>query len=174
MSENSQESTVGPFSGPQETGTPESETDANSQESKTDEFAQLPADHPLVTALERQKAENKTLRERAAKLDEIEEAQKTEAEKAADRLAAAEQRTADLTARAARLELALEYRLSKDDAALLEGVTDPDALQRLAQRLAVKAEESRGPKPDPNQGRQSRGPATTADLFAAAVESQFR
>lgn len=168
MSENSHEATAEPAQSP---GTPEPETDPHEPST---EPAHLPADHPLVTALERQKAENKALRERAARLDEIEEAQKTEAERAADRLREAEQRTADLSARAVRLELALEHRLSKDDAALLDGVTDPDALQRLAQRLAVKAEEARGPKPDPNQGRQSRGPATTADLFAAAIEPQFR
>lgn len=77
----------------------------------------------------------------AKRLAEIEEAQKSEAEKVAERLAKAEQAAAEAEARALRREIALEHKLSKDDAALLDAVTDEDAMRRLAERLAQQAAE---------------------------------
>ena len=57
----------------------------------------LPDDHPLVTALARQKAENEALKEKARRLDALEESQKTEAEKLADRLAEVKTETEQLS-----------------------------------------------------------------------------
>ena len=79
--------------------------------------------------------------EAAKRLAEIEEANKSEAEKTAERLAKAEQAAAEAEARALRREIALEHKLSKDDAALLDAVTDEDAMRRLAERLAQQAAE---------------------------------
>lgn len=76
----------------------------------------------------------------AKRLAEIEEANKSEAEKAAERLAKAEQSARDAEARALRREVALEHKLSKDDAALLDSITDEDAMRRLAERLGQQAE----------------------------------
>src|SRR5690606_16660079 len=81
------------------------------------------------------------LKAKAAKLDEIEEANKSEAEKVAERLAKAERAAAEAEARALRREIALEHKLSKDDAALLDAVSDEDAMRRLAARLAEQAAE---------------------------------
>jgi len=72
----------------------------------------------------------------AQRLAEIEEANKTEAEKAAERLAKAEQTAKDAEARVLRREVALEHKLGKDDAALLDSITDEDAMRALAARLA--------------------------------------
>src|SRR5690606_9263553 len=77
----------------------------------------------------------------AKRLAEIEEAQKSEAEKAAERLAKAERAAAEAEARALRRDIALEYKLSKDDAGLLDAVSDEDAMRRLAERLAGQAAE---------------------------------
>src|SRR5690554_217731 len=79
--------------------------------------------------------------EAAKRLAEIEEAQKSEAEKVAERLAKAERAAAEAEARALRREIALEHKLSKEDAALLDAVSDEDAMRRLAARLAEQAAE---------------------------------
>jgi len=79
--------------------------------------------------------------EAAKRLAEIEEAQKSEAEKVAERLAKAERAAAEAEARALRREIALEHGLSKEDAALLDAVSDEDAMRRLAERLASQAAE---------------------------------
>jgi hypothetical protein len=82
-------------------------------------------------------ADYKDLKAKAARLDEIEEANKTEAQKAAERLAKAEQTARDAEARALRREIALEHQLGKDDAALLDALTDEDKMRALAARLAA-------------------------------------
>lgn len=79
--------------------------------------------------------------EAAKRLAEIEEAQKSEAERVAERIAKAEQATRDAEARALRREIALEHGLSKEDAVLLDAVSDEDAMRRLAARLAEQAAE---------------------------------
>src|SRR5665647_2883592 len=62
---------------------------------------QLPDDHPLVKTLAAQKDEIKVLKEKAARLDQIEQANRTDAEKAADRIAAAEAEVAGVPAKVA-------------------------------------------------------------------------
>src|SRR5690606_38338309 len=79
--------------------------------------------------------------EAARRLAEIDEAQKSEAEKFAEQLAKAEAAAREAEARALRREIALEHGLSKEDAALLDAVTDEDAMRRLAARLAKQAAE---------------------------------
>lgn len=96
----------------------------------------------------------------AKRLSEFEEAQKSEAEKAADRTAKAEQRAAEAEARALRREVALEHKLSKDDADLLDSLTDEDAMRRLAERLALASEDKRKTNTVPSEGKT---PAVAAD-----------
>lgn len=117
------------------TVTPELVADASASDGTTEPI-QLPDDHPLVLSLQAQKAEIKALKEKTRRLDQLEESQKTTEEKAAEREAAAERRAAEAEARAVRRETALEFRLSKDDAKLLDAVIDEDAMRALAQRLA--------------------------------------
>lgn len=110
------------------------------------EPAQLPDDHPLVKAYAAQKDEIKALRGRSEKLAEIEDANKTEIQRATEAATAAEQRAAEAEARALRREVALEVGLSKDDAAYLDALTDEDAMRALATRLAAAATQ-KAPQP---------------------------
>lgn len=111
----------------------------------------LPDDHPLVKTLAAQKEKIAALQEKARRLDEIEESNKSEAEKASERLAAAEAEAAEAKAKNLRLGVALEHNLSTDDIALLEGITDEGIMRALAARLAPTPG-VRVPAPNPGQG----------------------
>lgn len=80
----------------------------------------------------------------AARLVEIEDANKTEAQRAADAQKSAEERAIAAEARVLRREVALEHSLSKDDAGLLDGITDEDAMRALAARLATPVAQRHG------------------------------
>lgn len=101
---------------------------------------QLPDDHPLVKALAAQKAEITALKA-------ADNAGKTEAQQNAERLAAIEKRATDAEARVTRRDLALEHKLSKDDAALLDNLTDEAAMKALAARLAGESDKKRNHVP---------------------------
>ena len=109
------------------------------------------------------------LKAKAARLDEIEAANKTEAQKMADRLELAEKSAAQAQRDALRFKIASKFGVTDDDADLFLTGTDEETLTKQAERLAARAEESgkpRAPRPDPNQGRTgASGPKTTADSF---------
>ena len=130
----------------------------------------LPDDHPLVKTLASQKDEIKALKAKATRLDEIEDAQKTAEQRAAESLSAAEKRVADAEARADRRDVAIEHGLSTEDAALLDDLTDPDSMRRLAARLAAAAQAEAGPRtPRPNPAqREGDSPADDKDAQARA------
>src|SRR5690606_35925629 len=135
------------------------------QEGKPETF-----DAEYVAKLRREAAryrtEAKANAEAAKRLAEIEEAGKSEAEKAAERVAEAERRAAEAEARVLRREIALEHKLDKDDAALLDALTDEDAMRSLAKRLAVPAT---GKNYVPREGTTT----TTTTSGAAADEREF-
>lgn len=112
----------------------------------------LPDDHPLVTALETLKEENKALKSAAS-------SGKTEADKVAERLAEVERRANEAEARASRRDIALEHNLSKEDAALLDSLTDEKAMKTLAARLAGESDKKRNHVPregsNPKPGEDS-------------------
>lgn len=131
---------------------------------------QLPDDHPLVKTLQAQKEQIKKLKERAQRLDEIEQEQMSESEKSEARIRAAEERAAELESANARKDVAITYGLSPEDTELLDGVTDIDAMKRIAERLAKQAEKEAGPrtpKPHPAQ-RDGDTPAESQDAVARA------
>ena len=100
-------------------------------------------DRRIGHRLERERAkfsDYPDLQEKAKRLEEIEAANKSEAEKAAERESAATKRAVEAEARATRRDVALEHGLSKDDAALLDNLTDEDAMKALAVRLADASE----------------------------------
>ena len=108
----------------------------------------------------------------AKRLGEIEEAQKSEAEKAAERLTRAEQRAVEAEAKALRREVALDPAgdgslppLTKDDAALLDALTDEDAMRRFAERLANASEDKR--KKNNVSPREGKTPSTAVDARRA-------
>lgn len=82
----------------------------------------------------------------AKRLAEIEDAQKSEAQKAADALTKAEQRAAAAEAKALSLSIATEHKLGSEDAALLAALPDEDSMRALATRLAgqVAAQKKNG------------------------------
>lgn len=79
------------------------------------------------------------LKAAADRLAEIEEANKSEDQKRADAVAAAEARASEAEAKALRREVALEHSLTADDAVLLDAITDETAMRSLAERLAKPA-----------------------------------
>jgi membrane protein involved in colicin uptake len=81
--------------------------------------------------------------EAAKRLAEIENAQKTAEQKAAELLAQVEKRAVEAEAKALRRDVALEFKLSKDDAALLDTISDEDAMRALAGRLAQSESDRR-------------------------------
>jgi len=110
-----------------------------------------------------------------ARLAELEEANKTAEQKAAEKLAEIEKRASELTAKEARADVAAETGIPAN---ILAGPADstPEAIKAFADLLTdytEKAGKPRSPRPDPNQGRSGGGTATTADQFAAAIEPHF-
>lgn len=77
----------------------------------------------------------------AEELAQIKEAQKTEAQKAADRLAEAEAKASAAEAAAVRWKVAAKFGVSDEDADLFLTGTDEETLTRQAQRLTGLAEE---------------------------------
>jgi hypothetical protein len=78
------------------------------------------------------------LKAKAAKLDEIEAANKSEIEKATEKAAAAEQAAAAAKAEALRWKIAAKHGITDDDAELFLTGTDEETLTKQAQRLAER------------------------------------
>ena len=111
--------------------------------------------------------------EAAKRLGEIEESQKSEAEKAAERLAKAEQRATEAEARALRREIAIEHKLGKEDAELLDSLTNEDAMRRLAERLASAAEDKKNNGNFvPNEGNNPSPPTDSKREFLRGLTRQ--
>jgi Fe2+ transport system protein B len=142
-------------------GTATTET-VETDDSTTTQWDELPADHPLVKTLAKQKedlreqrARNAALAEKARKLDEIEQANKSEAEKLAERAAQAEARATALETAAIRNQIALERGLTPTQAKRLMGATreelEADADELLAD---LKASRPSAAASADGQGRQ--------------------
>lgn len=108
---------------------------------------------------------------RAAKLDEIEAANKTEAEKVAERLAAAEKRAVELEARALRSDVALAKGVP---ASLLTGSTQEELEAAADALIEFRGEQKQTPSSSALgrvNGQTVKG--TTADQFAAFLGEQL-
>lgn len=110
---------------------------------------------------------------KAAQLDKIEEANKSEAQKLADQVAQAEARAQAAESGLLRERIAREYGITdQGDVDLFLTGNDEETLKKQAVRLSERtadASKPRSPRPDPAQGRPQGGAASTADQFAAAV-----
>ncbi|HHX46968.1 MAG TPA: hypothetical protein GX718_06300 [Brevibacterium sp.] len=119
---------------------------------------------------EQRAKENKSA---AEELSQIKDAQKSDAERAADALAQAQADAESARAELLRYRVAAEHGITDaEDIALFLTGTDADTLTKQAARLAARAvDESkpRIPRPDPNQGRSGDAAASTADQFAGVV-----
>lgn len=113
-----------------------------------DEFKPITSQDDLNRVLdarlkrEREKfADYKDVKAKASRLDEIEQASKSEAQKATDRLAAAEKDVAVARRESLRLRVAAKHGISDDDADLFLNGDDEATLTRQAERLTGRETE---------------------------------
>lgn len=89
----------------------------------------------------------------AKELAEIRESQKSDAQKVADRLAAAETAASEARAESLRLRVAAKHGISDDDADLFLTGADEATLTRQAERLAGRTAETKSKHRVPSEGR---------------------
>lgn len=95
--------------------------------------------------------------EKAKRLDEFEESQKSELQKAADAAAAAKADADATRAELARLQAAVKHSLSEEDLELLGTHGTPDEIEARAQKLAARLKGVEANKPKPDFGAGDRG-----------------
>lgn len=137
------------------------------------------------TKIAKANSEARALRERlrelegkAARLDEIEAANKSELEKANERAAAAERERQQSQAEALRWRIAAKHGISDEDAELFLTGIDADTLTKQAERLTERdAERKKNGNRAPNEGKTPSPPGTdpvrefARSLFGAANDS---
>lgn len=117
------------------------------------------------------RTEAKANADAAKRLAEIEESQKTEAQKAADRLAAAEREREEARAEALRWKVAAKHGIDDEDAALFLTASDEETLTKQATRLAARtAQGKRNGNYVPREGTTSKA---TPNDERAAVQALF-
>lgn len=144
----------------------ETETEAEPQ---TATAVELPADHPLVKKLAIQKDEIKDLKSKAARLAEIEEAQKSDAEKTADWIAKAEAEAASVPSKVAdalKTHLVALHEISDEDAELFLTATDPDVLLKQVTRLVGQTGKRKNTNTVPREGATTEPAANDEAAFA--------
>lgn len=115
----------------------------------------------------------------ASRLAEIEESQKTEAQRLTDAKTAAEAETATARTEALRWRIAAKHGISDEDADTFLTGTDEESLTKQAERLTALAKTaepntSPGPRPDLSQGSHSGTPsASPAQDFANFMTGQL-
>ena len=120
-------------------------------------------------ARERSKyADYKDVKAKAAKLDEIEQANKSEIDKAMDRVAKAEAEAATVpnkVADALRSHLVALHKIPADDAELFLTASDPDLLLKQVDRLVARGSEAAADqrKTGNHVPREGKTPAPPAD-----------
>lgn len=137
-------------------------------EPETNETDQLPGDHPLVKTLAAQKAEIKDLKGKAAKLAKIEEEQKSEAEKAADRVSKAEAEAAAVPAKVAaalKEHLVALHQFDAEDSELFLTADEPELLLKQVSRLLDRSDKRRK-NHVPREGANPQAAASEDTAFA--------
>lgn len=116
----------------------------------------------------------KALKEKAEKFDELDAANKSEIEKANDRLTAAERERDAARSESMRLRVAAKHGITDEDADLFLTGTDEETLTKQAQRLADRASErKKNGTVVPREGRTPHPPQAddmreyTRQLFAS-------
>lgn len=149
------------------------ETEQAEQEFNAPE-SQEELDRIIQARLDRERkrfADYDEVKAKAAKLEEIEQANKTEAEKAAARAEAAEKRANELEAKALKAEVAASKGVP---AALLTGSTQEELEESADALIAFRGEQKAAPSSSA-LGRVNQGKVkgTTADQFADFMESHL-
>jgi hypothetical protein len=111
------------------------------------------------------------LKARAAKLSEIEEANKTEAQKTAERLAELERQNAELATAKLRADVAIAKGVP---AALLTGSTQEELEASADALIEFRGEQKQAPSSSAlNRVNGAKASGSTADQFAAFMGGQF-
>lgn len=128
----------------------------------------------LSAEREARKAAEKAAAELKAKLDEIEQANLSDLEKAQQAAKAAQDRLAEMEATSLRQKVAIEKGVPAKWVDRLRGDTEEELAADADQILADIQQSPTTPKPDLSQGSQGTPqPATAADKFAAAFEGRL-
>lgn len=128
----------------------------------------------LSAEREARKAAEKTAAELKAKLDEIEQANLSDLEKAQQAAKAATDRLAEIESTSLRQKVAIEKGVPAKWVDRLRGDTEEELAADADQILADVQQSPTTPKPDLSQGSQGTPqPASTADKFAAAFEGRL-
>ena len=141
------------------------------EEQETEQEQQDTFPRSYVEELRREAADWRTKYQDANKAAKSADATAKAAATAEDRLAAVEAKLAEADLRALRLDVALEHKLGKDDAALLNDLHDEEAMRRFAARLSAasgKDEKPVMPKVSTN-GNRSKGGASTKEALSRAL-----
>ena len=157
-----------------ETTAPAGETTGQSADEFKAPTSQEELDRIIATRLDRERkkfADYDEVKAKAAKLAEIEEANKSEAERTAERLAAAEKRAAELEAKALKAEVAAAKGVP---AALLTGSTQEELEAAADALIEFRGEQKQAPSSSALgrvNGQKVKG--STADQFADFMESHL-
>lgn len=127
----------------------------------------LDAERRRASAAER---EAKTLK---ARLDEIESANLTEAEKARKRAEDAEARALAAEAGALRWRIAAKHGISDEDAELFLTGTDEETLTRQAERLSARIPSKSDGLYVPAEGKVPSAPALNSDDLETALRNKL-
>lgn len=146
-------------------------TDPNTTDGSQEDLHQEPKtfDAEYVAKLRSEAAEYRTKAkanaDAADELARIKESQKTEAEKAAERLAELEAENLTTKAELIRLRVASKHGISAEDAELFLTGTDEDSLIKQAERLAAM-EPAKKPRGSyvPNEGKNPNSPGDGNEL----------
>lgn len=122
---------------------------------------------------QQQHADYDDLKAKAAKLDELEAASRTDVEKAAQRAADAEQKAADAEARALRFEVASTKGLSAAQAKRLTGSTREE-LEADADELLDTFKPAEEPKPTPGSAPKEQLRPGAAPAEAEPTKEDIR
>jgi hypothetical protein len=111
------------------------------------------------------RTEAKANAEAAKRLQDLEESQKSEQQKAEDRITALEREIAESRLAASRAQIATQFKLSEKQAAALKYAPSEEAAREIAEGLAAESEERKKngnhvpregetPKPGADEGRE--------------------
>ena len=149
-------------------------TEATETEATTTTEATTAETLPDDQTLAEQKKAIRELKAKAQRLDEIEQAQKSEAEKAADRIRALEEDAAEARREALRFKVASKFGITDEDADLFLTGSDEETLVKQAERLGAReADRKKNGNHVPREGNNPTSTGDQGDLaFAKALFSQ--
>lgn len=148
----------------------------DTQEGATPNVAELGEGGKKALSAEREarKAAEKTAADLKARLDEIEQANLSDIEKAQAAAKAATDRLAEIEATSLRQKVAIEKGVPAKWVDRLRGTTEEELSADADLILADVQQSPTTPKPDLSQGSQgSTATSSTADQFASAIEPAF-